>query len=29
MKITDEIRFKVEETLNEWFGDGTFAEVVE
>ena len=28
-KITDEIRFKVEETLNEWFGDGTFAEVVE
>lgn len=28
-KITDEIRFKVEETLNEWFSDGTFAEVVE
>lgn len=28
-KITDEIRFKVEDTLNEWFNDGTFAEVVE
>lgn len=28
-KITDGIRFKVDETLNEWFNDGTFAEVVE
>lgn len=28
-KVTDEIRMKVDETLNEWFEDGTFAEVVE
>lgn len=28
-KVTDKIRFKVEETLNEWFCDGTFAVVFE
>ncbi|MCQ2343820.1 MAG: DUF1232 domain-containing protein [Paludibacteraceae bacterium] len=28
-KVTDEIRTKVDDTLNEWFSDGTFAEVVE
>lgn len=28
-KVTDEIRAKVETTLNEWFDNGTYAEIVE
>lgn len=28
-KITDEIRLKVDETLNEWFGDSVYVEVIE
>lgn len=27
-KITDEIRLKVDETLNEWFGDCVYVEVI-
>lgn len=28
-KVTDEIRTKVDDTLNEWFSNGTFVEVVD